>query len=273
MRHHLVVPWVSLTLLAGCADARSHAELISDAAADVDAIRFERAMARYDSARTASPDDAEAKVDGSIGSWGYDFRDGGSLVPPTYRDLMSYCNPRWISGHRFSEAEASSSVDGGVSRSLLLWGGTDAAGRLFLEPAFVVEAPPALPEPGGGEFEISGRTSDGEVLFALSFDMPEVSDGDGRSFAFALPVQAGWERRLASVMLSGPGGSATLDGDTDRPMVILRNPRTGQVRGFLRELPPAALAGGRVATDAISPEPGLEALFSRGLPDPGGWRR
>ena len=60
MRHHLVVPWVSLTLLAGCADARPHAELMSDAAADVDAIRFERAMARYDSARTASPDVAEA---------------------------------------------------------------------------------------------------------------------------------------------------------------------------------------------------------------------
>ena len=28
---------------------------------------------------------------GSIGVWGYDFRDGGSLVAPHNRDVMSYC--------------------------------------------------------------------------------------------------------------------------------------------------------------------------------------
>ena len=49
-----------LAVLAGCADARPHAELMADAAADMEAIRLERAMIRYDSARTASPDDAEA---------------------------------------------------------------------------------------------------------------------------------------------------------------------------------------------------------------------
>ena len=52
---------VGLALLAaGCGDARSHAELMADAAADVEAIRLERAMVRYDSARAAAPDDAEA---------------------------------------------------------------------------------------------------------------------------------------------------------------------------------------------------------------------
>ncbi len=49
-----------LAVLAGCTDARPHAELMADAAADVEAIRLERAMVRYDSARTASPGDAEA---------------------------------------------------------------------------------------------------------------------------------------------------------------------------------------------------------------------
>ena len=57
---HLTLAGVCLTILAGCADARSHAELMADAAADMDAIEFERAMARYDSARAASPDAAEA---------------------------------------------------------------------------------------------------------------------------------------------------------------------------------------------------------------------
>ena len=50
----------ALALTAACTDVRSHAELMADAAADVEAIQLERAMARFDSARTATPDDAEA---------------------------------------------------------------------------------------------------------------------------------------------------------------------------------------------------------------------
>ena len=60
MRRHLTLTGVCLSVLAGCGDTRTHAELMADAAADAEAIEFERAMARYDSARAASPDDAEA---------------------------------------------------------------------------------------------------------------------------------------------------------------------------------------------------------------------
>ncbi|MYK02379.1 MAG: TlpA family protein disulfide reductase [Gemmatimonadales bacterium] len=49
-----------LPVLAGCGDARPAAELMADAAADVEAVRLEQAMVRYDSARTKAPDDAEA---------------------------------------------------------------------------------------------------------------------------------------------------------------------------------------------------------------------
>ncbi len=60
MRRHLTLTGVCLSVLAGCGDARSHAELMTDAAADAEAIEFERAMARYDSARAAASDDADA---------------------------------------------------------------------------------------------------------------------------------------------------------------------------------------------------------------------
>ncbi|WP_419165387.1 redoxin domain-containing protein [Candidatus Palauibacter sp.] len=60
MRWHLTLTGVCLSVLAGCGDARPHAELMADAAADMEAIEFERAKARYDSARAASPDDADA---------------------------------------------------------------------------------------------------------------------------------------------------------------------------------------------------------------------
>ncbi|WP_420633810.1 leucine-rich repeat domain-containing protein [Candidatus Palauibacter sp.] len=218
---------------------------------------------------------------GSIGSWGYDLRDKNNPVPPSAPDLMSYCRPAWISEYHFSKAlrtrlvyRAADATYAGTARSLLLWGGADGEGRPFLEPAFVVDAPRALPAAGGGAFALTGRSATGDVLFSLSFNMPEIADGEGRSsFAFMLPVEAGWGDELVSIAISGPGGTATLDGDTDQPMVILRDPRSKQVRGFLRDLPPSALAGGAAVADAVSPEPGLEALFSRGLPDSRAWRR
>ncbi len=226
--------------------------------------------------------------DGSIGSWGWGHVLFGrrQMISPGRRDLMSYCYPRWISGYHFNKALLFRVLDEGVSaaaatapgasgaRSLLLWGGVNVAGTPFLEPAFIVDAPTSLPEHGGGAFELAGWTAERNVLFSLSFDMPAVADGEGSSsFTFLLPTSGEWAGDLAAITLSGPGGTATLDGDTDRPMVILRNPRTGQVRAFLRDPPPAALAGSAVDVGALSLEPSLEALFSRGLPGPGEWRR
>ena len=62
----------------------------------------------------------------------------------------------------------------------------------------------------------------------------------------------------------------TLDGDSDMPMAILRDPVTGEVRGFLRDIPLATEA----AADAVGARaPGLEVLFSRGIPGTAAWRR
>ncbi len=219
---------------------------------------------------------------GSTGAWGYDFRDGGRLVHPRTPDLMSYCGPEWVSDYHFTNAlryrlhtAASSGVSSLVSapaKALLLWGGVDAGGVPFLEPAFVVDAPPSLPR-STGEYELIGRTADGDDLFSLSFDLPEIADGDGRSsFAFVLPVQPGWADQLASITLLGPSGSDTLDEDTDRPVTILRNPQTGQIRAILRGRSAASQDGGNTAA-ALSSEPGLEVLTSRGIPDPQDWTR
>ena len=213
--------------------------------------------------------------DGNIGAWGYDFRDGGSLVAPATPDLMSYCGPKKrISDYHFTNALRFRLFDERLpqlaARSLLLWGGMDPEGEPFLEPAFVVDAPAALPD-SAGEYRVTGRTASGGELFSLSFTMPKTADGDGSSsFVFALPVQPGWEGNLASITLSGSGGSVILDRESDRPMGILRNPRTGQVRGILRDLPQADAA----AALAAQAGPGsLDMLFSRGIPDSGAWDR
>ena len=216
--------------------------------------------------------------EGSIGTWGYDFRTE-ELVPPWHKDIMSYCGPIWIGEyyfaqalrHRLFAAGSATAVPNAPAESLLLWGGFNTEGDLYLNPAFVVDAPPALPD-STGDYTLNGRAAGGGALFSLSFAMPKLSEEEGgSSFAFVLPVQRGWADTLSSITLSGPDGDVTLDANSDRPMAILRDPVSGQVRGFLHDLPQAAQAAMDAAGQAAGS--GLQVLLSRGIPDAPAWRR
>ncbi len=228
--------------------------------------------------RPSRVDSSFPSAGGRTAAWGYDF-EHQTLRSPNTADLMSYCHPQWIGDYGFTkalrfrledEASAIAAHGGAPTTSLLLWGGVDEHGTPFLEPAFVVEAPPGLPAPRG-PYEIRGMTSDGEELFSIGFDMRLVADGNGGSgFVVALPVEPGWADGLAEIQLTGPEGAAVLDGHSDQPMAILRDPTNGQVRGILRGVPPTALARQDLASTVS--EPGLEILFSRGLPDVSAWR-
>ena len=117
-----------------------------------------------------------------------------------------------------------------------------------------------------------GRTVGGEELFSVRFGMPGVEGGGAASFTFAIPVESEWASELAGITLSGPGGSATLDLDTDRPVVVLRDPETGRVRGILRGLAAEALGDGIGGVTRL-PLQGLEVMTSRGIPGADAWRR
>ena len=211
---------------------------------------------------------------GNIGAWGYDSRTG-DLVPPDQPDLMSYCDPYWISDYQFTNAlryrletesgsilvAAAAPPPAASGRALLLWGGLDGEGGPYLRPAFFIDAPPTLPA-AGGAYSLTGRDPGGAELFSLSFAMAEYTDAedDRAGFSFALPVT--WTEELASIRLQGPGGSASLDRDTDDPVTILRDPATGQIRGIVDGPPPPAMAPG----PAAAPGQGFEVLFSRGIP-------
>ena len=231
--------------------------------------------------RPAGVDPAYPYAEASPGIWGYDFSEGGRLIPPTeYKDVMSYCSPYWVSDFSFDKAlrhrlQSEGLLDAASAArlvtSLLIWGGVDSLSVPFLEPAFVIRAPPAMPETVGSH-QITGRSRDGDQLFSLSFAMPRAEDGDGgSSFAFAVPASAAWAEDLASITLSGPGGSFNLDAGHDRPMAILRDRTTGQVTGFLRD---ARVAVAAMDADAdAGAGPANLVLFSRGIPDPEAWRR
>ena len=229
----------------------------------------------------AGPDPDFPEPNGSIGAWGYALDSvnevsKGELVSPTIPDIMSYCGPWWISDFYFSKmfrfriktegGAFSTSLPPTPQRSLLLWGGIHPDRGLHLEPAFVVDAPPALPG-AAGDHTIEGRDVDGGLLFSVDFEMSQVADaGEGAGmFTFLLPVRPEWEEELASITLTGPGGpdeAVWLDGGTDVPMAIHRDRVTGEVRAILR----GAAAGG-------DPPPGMDVMRSRGIPGPDAWRR
>ena len=239
--------------------------------------------------RPALVDPGFSDPNGRIGTWGYAVRDllvesgfpKGELVSPRVPDLMSYCgDPEWISDYHFTnalrfrlsdEGSARAAMVAAPAKSLLLWGGVNADGELFLEPAFVVDAPAALPDAAGG-YEVAGRTADSRELFSLPFAMTPMADGEGRaSFVFLLPVRPGWVGNLAEITLSGPDGSVALNGGTDRPTVILRDGRSGTIRGILRDQASTAAAAD-AGLGSLGPGAGLRVLFSRGVPDSAAWR-
>ena len=222
-----------------------------------------------------NPDPAYPHAKGRSGAWGWDHR-SGNLVRPSARDVMGYCNWGGISDYHFANAlrwrlQDETGIGAAPStHALLLWGGTDADGHLFLNPAFVVEAPPT-PLDGTGAWQVAGESEDGRVLFTRRFEMAEIADGEGQqSFALALPTEAGWADALSRIVLTGPDGEVAMDAQSGPTAALLRDPATGRVRGILRDWPdPATQADAATSL----PEPGMEVQVSRGLPAPDAWRR
>ncbi len=222
---------------------------------------------------------------GNIGAWGYDFRTG-ELVPPGRPDFMSYCEPTWTSDYQFTnafryrqETESNSVVvvaadtraPASSNRTLLVWGGLDGDGTPYLRPAFFIDAPPNRPS-SDGAWSLTGRDPGGGALFSVSFAMSEFTDteDDHAGFSFALPVT--WPDELASMTLQGPGGSASIDRDSENPVTILRDAVTGRIRGVLDDVPAATIPA-RVQGIAADAGGEFEVLFSRGIPEAENERR
>jgi hypothetical protein len=151
-------------------------------------------------------------------------------------------------------------------RCLLVWGRI-VDGRAVLEPAFEIVTRPSLPK-ARGPYSVEAAKDDGARLFSLSFDASEVPDSrrGARQFAFAVPLGGVSGDQVGSLRLSGPGGevaavrapaapgplAAARAAETAvearavaggvalrwdaaaRPMVMVRDPDTGEVLSFAR---------------------------------------
>ena len=209
--------------------------------------------------------------DGTTGAWGYDIQ-SGSLVSPQYYDLMSYCNPDWISDFHFvkaliyrrSEETPVPAARAASATNLLIWGEVNDLGELILHPAFAVDAPPVLPETGG-PYRLTGEDGAGNTLFALSFGMAKIADAAGSVFAFVLPVRADWINRLHRIVLSGSEGAKTINRGGGPAAAIMLDRTTGAVRGILRDW--SDPGGSPSLARRVLPDGDYEVQVSRGIPD------
>ena len=199
------------------------------------------------------PDRGYPYDDGSIGVWGYDFRNSRLVNPTLYKDVMGYCYPSWMSDYHFSKAmayrlateEAVPTGEGGLllpdsrrsdaatgrTKSLVLRG-TVGNGMLRLEPAFLMEMAPAWPT-GGGPYRLEGFGPAGEPRFSFSFAPTPLEFGGG-GFFFALPYDPTRDGALTRVALSGPGGHRVLEESGAEPVAVFTDRATGRMRAVLR---------------------------------------
>ncbi len=180
---------------------------------------------------------------GSIGVWGYDVHRTRLVSPMQYKDIMGYCNPDWISDYQFKRAlahrRATEDFGGTVpaasappETTLLLWGGV-GDDEFLLEPAFLMEGTPRLPD-SGGPYRLEGFTGDGSTHFSFDFTPDPVEFGGGH-FLFAVPYDPERDGELTRVVLSGPEGEYVLGPSSESPMAIITNRASGQVRAILRD--------------------------------------
>ena len=170
--------------------------------------------------------------------------------------------------HTPAAPPAPPATDTPQSKALMLWGGVSPDGQLRLDPAFVMDAPEKLPA-ASGPYRIEVTGDGGTTLLSLDFAMDEISDGGG-GFLFMAPFREEWRGALDRIVLRGPEGTITLDRDTRRPMAIVIDRASGQIRAILR----GAAAEARIeaaetegtAADAVD---GTLVLVSYGLPGHG----
>ena len=128
----------------------------------------------------ANVDTAYPYASAAIGQWGYDAGTG-ALIPPGYRDYMSYCGPEWTSDYTYYGIAQSwgwlntpfaSAATGDPAGSLVIAGHVTADGRLHVDPVFRGTAPPHLLSAAPAH-RLELLDAAGRVLAAIPFDLSE----------------------------------------------------------------------------------------------------
>jgi len=189
-----------------------------------------------------------AHADALIGAWGWDhgytaeFPDASTAFrdPATFKDIMSYCTPLWISDYTYkavltyraqnsSYARVPASQDPVVfaKQECLMIAGRVKDGQVLLDSSFRVHAVPLAPEPG--DYILQLHDASGKALLEQSFGTAEVADlpsGDEQHFAFTVPCSDELERSLVGlrVMHQGRVQAVRRSSFAEGAAVVVRDP-------------------------------------------------
>ncbi len=230
----------------------------------------------------------------SIGVYGFDVDSLSVKSPSDFKDIMSYCSPKWVSDYNFEgilDFRNALPAPASVARlspvqGLLVWGRI-TPDSIVLEPAFEILAAPVLPK-RAGPYRLEAFAADGASIFGYSFAGGLVADlpgGPETHFSFLIPIADAGAQRPATLRVSGPGMQATrrsaviprgpamlpraalsATAVSERqvrvewnaaayPMVLVRDPDSGEVLSFAR--------GGSVNISTRRRD--LSLIFSDGL--------
>ena len=96
-----------------------------------------------------------------------------------------------------------------------------------------LETQPVLPD-GDGPYRLEGIGKGERIVFSFDFTPTPLEFGGG-GFLFAVPWDVESHGALERVVLSGPEGEFVLGPSSTRPMAIITDRDSGQVRAILRD--------------------------------------
>lgn len=163
-----------------------------------------------------SPDPGYPYAGGIIGVYGYDLWASSLKDKNTYKDVMSYCNPQWISDYTYKKIldfrEASPiglrgpADHGAVPEPCLLVWGLRRTGEFLLEPSFHLTTRPSPPVPG--PYRAEGLDELRQVLWSQEFGLlrsTHPTDPTSAGFCFAVPMPAATLERIVTLRITRDG--------------------------------------------------------------------
>ena len=151
---------------------------------------------------------------GKIGGWGYNPYTGETFSPSQFVDLMTYCQPEWVSDYSYQKAleyrlalnldietvaadavstvmSFAGTVSGDASKETGLDAipeaqGVDLTPTVAITTAEVVDHSPMAPQPGA--HTLVGRDADGAVVVAVSFRAYDFDHIPGAGFFFSVAI-------------------------------------------------------------------------------------
>jgi hypothetical protein len=139
-------------------------------------------------------------ADGSIGQFGYDIGLNALRNPATFKDVMSYCSPEWVSDHTYNALYVDQVTKGNwpakaevPSQQLLIRASLDESGGVAMQPIYQFEmSENAHPRSGATLHEVQLLAEDGKVIAQHPISLREAEEPGivVRGFMGTVPLPA-----------------------------------------------------------------------------------